>query len=328
VSRGVVGLVGRQGAQRHDRDGLRGGGDGAGPSYLGGAEGARRAKRRMNGRPVAARAATAARLVKPQSASTPASRHPSRAHPPGEDGQRPVIAAPAARQADGWVHWLLVRRSVSDPGERDYYRVYTLADTAPGAMVRAVGRRWCIEAAFADAKGVAGLADYEVRRGEAWHRHGTLSLLAHAALVAGAAVAAAGRGARHAAPHRGGLDASRPTPHRAAAGGAGTHGSSSAASSGCSAPARAGARCRNASRPGTPSTTATRAGASTALDRTSATVKLELAATTSVLDLDATREKPLKQHHPPEPHFSLLDATPNVHRTYVMAHFATSDGSV
>jgi SRSO17 transposase len=100
---------------------------------------------------------------------------------------------------DGWAHWLLVRRSVSDPRERAYYRVYAPADTAPGAMVRAVGRRWGIEAAFADAKGLAGLADYEVRRWDGWHRHVTLSLLAHAALVAArSAAVAAEKGATRA----------------------------------------------------------------------------------------------------------------------------------
>jgi SRSO17 transposase len=100
---------------------------------------------------------------------------------------------------DGWAHWLLVRRSVSDPEERAYYRVHAPVGTAPGAMVRAVGRRWGIEAAFADAKGLAGLADYEVRRWDGWHRHVTLALLAHAALVAARAAAAlAEKGARRA----------------------------------------------------------------------------------------------------------------------------------
>ncbi len=93
--------------------------------------------------------------------------------------------------ADGWAHWLLARRSVSDPTERAYYRVYARAGTAPGAMVRAVGGRWGIEAAFADAKGLAGLDHYEVRRWAGWYRHVTLSLLAHAALVAARATAAA-----------------------------------------------------------------------------------------------------------------------------------------
>ena len=99
--------------------------------------------------------------------------------------------------ADGWAHWLLVRRSVSDPGERAYYRVHAPIGTAPGAMACAVGRRWHIETAFADAKGLAGLDQYEVRRWDGWYRHITLSLLAHAALVAArAAAAAAEKGAR------------------------------------------------------------------------------------------------------------------------------------
>jgi len=99
--------------------------------------------------------------------------------------------------ADGWAHWLLVRRSVSDPTARAYYRVHAPSGTAPGAMARAVGRRWSIETAFADAKGLAGLDQYEVRRWDGWTRHITLSLLAHAALVAARATAtAAEKGAR------------------------------------------------------------------------------------------------------------------------------------
>src|SRR4029453_11905616 len=92
------------------------------------------------------------------------------------------LALPYAAAA-GWAHWLLVRRSVSDPTERAYYRVYAPADTPPAAMVRAAGGRWQIETAIAEAKGLAGLDHYEVRRWEGWHRHITLSLLAHAALV-------------------------------------------------------------------------------------------------------------------------------------------------
>ena len=66
--------------------------------------------------------------------------------------------------APGWAHWLLVRRDVGDPAERAYYRVYAPADTAPAAMVRAVGSRWRIETAIEEAKGLVGLDQYEVRR--------------------------------------------------------------------------------------------------------------------------------------------------------------------
>lgn len=84
--------------------------------------------------------------------------------------------------APGKGQWLLARRSLSDPSELAYYRVYGPADTSVGEMVRVAGRRWTIEAGFEQAKGEVGLDQYEVRRYDAWHRHVTLALLAHAAL--------------------------------------------------------------------------------------------------------------------------------------------------
>ena len=104
--------------------------------------------------------------------------------------------------ADGWAHWLLVRRSLSDPAERAYYRIYAPAGTAPGAMVQAAGGRWRIETALGEAKELAGLDHYEVRRWDGWHRHVTLSLLAHAALVAAHASSAAGSAEKGAVPTR------------------------------------------------------------------------------------------------------------------------------
>ena len=91
----------------------------------------------------------------------------------------------------GWAHWLLVRRSVREPTERAYSRVYAPVDTEPRAMIRVAGRRWCIETAFEEAKGLVGLDHYEVRRWEGWHRHVTLVWLAYAALVATRATGAA-----------------------------------------------------------------------------------------------------------------------------------------
>jgi SRSO17 transposase len=43
--------------------------------------------------------------------------------------------------------------------------------------------RWAIEECFAEAKGEVGMDHYEVRKWDAWHRHVTLCLLAHAFLV-------------------------------------------------------------------------------------------------------------------------------------------------
>jgi SRSO17 transposase len=57
---------------------------------------------------------------------------------------------------------------------------------------------WQIEYCFQQAKGEAGLDHYEVRRYDAWYRHVTLVMLAHAFLVvmrarhAGAAAAHTG----------------------------------------------------------------------------------------------------------------------------------------
>ena len=90
--------------------------------------------------------------------------------------QVPYESAPETR------HWLLARRSLSDPTELAYYRVFAPADTPVPTMVRVAGMRWAIEASVEDAKGVVGLDHYEVRKGTAWYRHITLALLAHAYL--------------------------------------------------------------------------------------------------------------------------------------------------
>jgi SRSO17 transposase len=84
--------------------------------------------------------------------------------------------------AAGTAHWLLARRSLSDPTEVAYYRVFAPTDTPVAEMVRVAGMRWAIEASFEDAKGAVGLDHYEVRKWTAWYRHVTLALLAHAYL--------------------------------------------------------------------------------------------------------------------------------------------------
>jgi SRSO17 transposase len=84
---------------------------------------------------------------------------------------------------EGWTRWLLVRRSVDNPQERAYYRVFAPAGTTLKEMVAVAGRRWAVEECFAAAKGECGLDEYEVRSWTGWHRHVTLSLLAHAYLI-------------------------------------------------------------------------------------------------------------------------------------------------
>lgn len=84
--------------------------------------------------------------------------------------------------AAGTAQWLLARRTLSEPIEFAYYRVFGPADTPVETMVRVAGMRWTIEASFEDAKGTVGLDHYEVRKWTAWYRHVTLALLAHAYL--------------------------------------------------------------------------------------------------------------------------------------------------
>ena len=82
-----------------------------------------------------------------------------------------------------WGHGLLVRRSTEDPEEMAYYVVFAPRDEATlESIVPVAGARWRIEEGFEQAKGACGLDEYEVRKYEAWHRHITLSLLAHAFL--------------------------------------------------------------------------------------------------------------------------------------------------
>jgi SRSO17 transposase len=85
--------------------------------------------------------------------------------------------------AAGMRRWLLVRRDAEDPNECAYFLVYGPAETGEAELLRVCTTRWQIEEGFAQAKGEVGLDQYEVRKWEAWHRHATLCLLAHAYLV-------------------------------------------------------------------------------------------------------------------------------------------------
>ena len=87
-------------------------------------------------------------------------------------------AAPSGR-----ARWLLIRRSLSDPSKRAYYRASSPAQTTLPELVRLAGSRWRIEEGYEQAKGEVGLDQYEVRTWRAWYRYVTLALLAYAALV-------------------------------------------------------------------------------------------------------------------------------------------------
>lgn len=80
-------------------------------------------------------------------------------------------------------HWLLARRSITDPTEVSYYVCYGPADTPLAELVRVAGSRWAIEESFQTAKNETGLDHYQTRGYTAWYRHITLSMAAAAFLV-------------------------------------------------------------------------------------------------------------------------------------------------
>src|SRR5258707_13838045 len=83
----------------------------------------------------------------------------------GEGSQGPrlyewleVDAEPAARQ--GGRSWILIRRSLSPPSERAYYRVWGPPQTTLSELVRVAGLRWTIEAGPGGGTGGGGFDPY------------------------------------------------------------------------------------------------------------------------------------------------------------------------
>jgi SRSO17 transposase len=93
---------------------------------------------------------------------------------------------------DGFGHWILARRSITDPDEIAYYVCYAPAKTTLAELARIAGRRWPVEECFQQAKNEAGLDEYQVRDWRAWYAHITLSMAAHALLVIARSLAAKG----------------------------------------------------------------------------------------------------------------------------------------
>ncbi|PBC66239.1 SRSO17 transposase [Streptomyces sp. TLI_235] len=85
---------------------------------------------------------------------------------------------------NGFGHWVLARRSVTDPTEIAYYVCYGPAGTRLKDLATVAGARWAVEECFQAAKNECGLDHYQVRRYDAWYRHITLSMATLAALTA------------------------------------------------------------------------------------------------------------------------------------------------
>jgi SRSO17 transposase len=83
----------------------------------------------------------------------------------------------------GRQRWLLARRSIADPTELAYYLSNAPRSTSLRTLAEVAGARWGIESAIEEGKGETGLDEYEVRYWHSWHRHITLSMMAHAYLA-------------------------------------------------------------------------------------------------------------------------------------------------
>jgi SRSO17 transposase len=79
--------------------------------------------------------------------------------------------------------WLLARRSVRDRTEIAYYLSNAPADMPLTRIAQVAATRYTVEQCIEEAKGETGLDEYEVRYWHSWHRHITLSMMAHAWLT-------------------------------------------------------------------------------------------------------------------------------------------------
>ncbi len=75
--------------------------------------------------------------------------------------------------------WLIARRSVSDATDIAYYLSNAPADTPLWKLAQVASTRYTVEQCLEEAKGETGLDEYEVRYWHSWHRHITLSMMAH-----------------------------------------------------------------------------------------------------------------------------------------------------
>ena len=90
------------------------------------------------------------------------------------------VQAKTDRRRNGPEETLVILREVQDDGtmKHDYYLSNASAETPLAEFARVAKAEHRIEECLERAKGEAGLAQYQVRNWNGWHRHQTLSLLA------------------------------------------------------------------------------------------------------------------------------------------------------
>ena len=86
-------------------------------------------------------------------------------------------------------HWVLIRRSLSDPSDLAFFYCHAPQGRPVSlpVLIRTAGRRWPAEECFQQGKGQTGLDQHQVRTWGSFHRHTVLSMCAQALLAIAAA---------------------------------------------------------------------------------------------------------------------------------------------
>ena len=139
-------------------------------------------------KPRLAAAAPPLRTVKEVVVRWPASRWQSLTVAEGEKGLRTYDWAGqrVVESRDGLPGpevWLIARRSLNAPTEIAHFLSNAPADMPLLKLAQVASTRFTVEQCIEAAKSETGLDEYEVRYWHSWHRHMTLSMMAHAWLA-------------------------------------------------------------------------------------------------------------------------------------------------
>jgi SRSO17 transposase len=91
-------------------------------------------------------------------------------------------------------HWVLIRCSLTDPGDLAFFYCHAPAGRPVSLpiLIKVAGKRWPVEECLQQGKGQAGLDQHQVRTWHSFHRHTVLSMCAQALLAVAAARPAPG----------------------------------------------------------------------------------------------------------------------------------------
>jgi SRSO17 transposase len=106
---------------------------------------------------------------------------------PGCKGHRDYRWAWAATASPR--HWVLIRRSLTDPSDLAFFYCHAPAGRPVSlpVLIKVAGKRWPVEECVQQGKGQAGLDQHQVRTWHSFHRHTVLSMCAQALLAVAAA---------------------------------------------------------------------------------------------------------------------------------------------